>query len=108
MTGRLSGAQAENIEGEENVKVKMKIQKKRLGGGLDDRWRGAKEVIKESKKESMPELKHAASLYFEEQTFTDNKLLHSCLLAEIISLKVPAARASAGFKGGLAAAPLFC
>lgn len=59
MTGRLSGAQAENIEGEENVKVKMKIQKKRLGGGgLDDRWRGAKEVIKESKKESMPELKH--------------------------------------------------
>lgn len=56
----------------------------------------------------MPELKHAASLYFEEQTFTDNKLLHSCLLAEIISLKVPAARASAGFKGGLAAAPLFC
>lgn len=107
MTGRLSGAQAENIEGEENVKVKMKIQKKRLGG-LDDRWRGAKEVIKESKKESMPELKHAASLYFKEQTFTDNKLLHSCLLAEIISLKVPAARASAGFKGGLAAAPLFC
>lgn len=107
MTGRLSGAQAENIEGEENVKVKMKIQKKRLGGGLD-RWRGAKEVIKESKKESMPELKHAASLYFKEQTFTDNKLLHSCLLAEIISLKVPAARASAGFKGGLAAAPLFC
>lgn len=108
MTGRLSGAQAENIEGEENVKVKMKIQKKRVGGGVDDRWRGAKEVIKESKKESMPELKHAASLYFKEQTFTDNKLLHSCLLAEIISLKVPAARASAGFKGGLAAAPLFC
>lgn len=33
MTGRLSGAQAENIEGEENVKVKMKIQKKRVGGG---------------------------------------------------------------------------
>lgn len=33
MTGRLSGAQAENIEGEENVKVKMKIQKKGWGGG---------------------------------------------------------------------------
>lgn len=107
MTGRLSGAQAENIEGEENVKVKMKIQKKGWGG-LDDRWRGAKEVIKESKKESMRELKHAASLYFKEQTFTDNKLLHSCLLADIISLKVLAARARAGFKGGLAAAPLFC
>lgn len=108
MTGRRSGAQAENIEGEENVKVKMKIQKKGWGGGLDDRWRGAEEVIKESKKESMRELKHAASLYFKEQTFTDNKLLHSCLLADIISLKVLAARASAGFKGGLAASPLFC
>lgn len=56
----------------------------------------------------MQELKHAASLYFKEQTFTDNKLLHSCLLADIISLKVSAARANAGFKGGLAASPLFC
>lgn len=36
MTGRLSGAQAENIEGEENVKVKMKIQKKGWGGWMID------------------------------------------------------------------------
>lgn len=78
MTGRLSGAQAENIEGEENVKVKMKIQKKRVGG-LDDRWRGAKEVIKESKKESMPELKHVPVFILKSRLLqTTNSYIPAC------------------------------
>lgn len=79
MTGRLSGAQAENIEGEENVKVKMKIQKKGWGGGLDDRWRGAKEVIKESKKESMPELKHVPVFILKSRLLqTTNSYIPAC------------------------------
>lgn len=34
VTGSLRGAHAENIEGEENVKVKMR----RVGVGWNDRW----------------------------------------------------------------------